>query len=70
MKEVDVIEIDNMEFVINKVINKYYYCSNIKDLKDTCILKKEIENDEEVYLPLTDEEFEEAVKLYHENNLN
>ena len=59
-----VIEIDNREFIISKVIGDYYYCNNIDDLKDCCILKKEVEDGEEVYLPLSDEEFKKAIQLF------
>lgn len=64
MREVSIIEIDNREFLINKIIDKYYYCTNIKDLNDICILKKEIENKEEIYVGLSDQELEEAIELY------
>ena len=60
-----VIEIDNREFIVSKVINNYYYCSNINDLHDCCILKKTLDNNEEVYVPLSDEELEEAVLLFN-----
>ena len=65
MKEVSVIEIGDKEYLVNKVIGDYNYCSNLKDLKDVCILKKVIENDEEIYVALSDQELEEAIELFN-----
>ena len=65
MKDIDVILIDNREFIINKVVNNYYYCTNKDDVKDICILKKVIEEGKEIYSPLSDDEIKEAIELFN-----
>lgn len=63
MKEIDVIEINGKDYIINKIIKNYYYCSNENDLKDCCILK-ELNGD---YVSLSDKELEEAIILYKQD---
>lgn len=63
MKEVDILEINGKDYIINKNIKNYYYCSNELDVKDCCVLK-EVNGQ---YFALSDDELEEALALYKQD---
>ena len=56
---------DGIEYIITDKINNYIYLSNINDLKDFCIRKEIIKNDEEYIVGLeNEEEYYKALALF------
>ena len=74
MVEVDTIVLENgIEYTeLDEIIDndtKYILLSNIKNIKDSCIRKIEIENNEEYLCKLDDNnEYERILKLFIEKN--
>jgi hypothetical protein len=64
---VDVIDIEGKDFFLVDTLDEYNYFSEIDNPENICIMKKEHENGEEVYVSLeSDEEVDKALVLYYE----
>lgn len=75
-KEITTVVLENgLEYLIIDEIqdnnNNYVYLTNVNDEEDFCIRKYIIENDNEIYVGLdNDDEFDQALQLYAKKNSN
>lgn len=77
-KEITTVVLENgLEYLIideildNNNNNNYVYLTNVNDEEDFCIRKYIIENDNEIYVGLdNDDEFDQALQLYAKKNSN
>lgn len=75
-KEITTVVLENgLEYlIIDEILdnnNNYVYLTNVNDEEDFCIRKYIIENDNEIYVGLdNDDEFDQALQLYAKKNSN
>ena len=70
MEEVTIFSFDNKDYMLLDQIHDYVYLSNVDDRRDMMIRKVD-PNDDEVLLPIEDdEEFEEALLLLTQKKLS
>lgn len=68
---VDALEIDGKDFILVDIIDKYYFFSEENDPENVCILKKIVEDGEELLVSLdNDAEIDKAFDLFQEKYAN